>query len=131
MKLSARNQLLLALRHKAIVRSEDDASSASGPEGGAWRIEIGRVLTDPRLLSAAAELFWQNFGAFGPFQVGAAAAFAPLLTAIQLEALSGGRTVAGFIVREESRSSATGDMIEGELTDDPVVLIEALLSSAA
>ena len=131
MKLSPRNQLLLGIRRKAILRGDEQRLISQSGRPYTWLLDLRRILTDARLLDAAAELFWDVMKDCGPFQVGGMEVAAiPLLSAILLKSVAHGRPINGFIVRKERKTYGTGALIEGELTDEPIVIVDDVINSA-
>ncbi len=53
----------------------------------------------------------------------------PLTSAIQLHGLKRGLHVNGFVVRKERKHYGLNKTYEGELTDDPIVIVDDLLNS--
>jgi outer membrane protein assembly factor BamB/orotate phosphoribosyltransferase len=121
-----------AIRERAVLRSENQRLISPAGSTNAWLIDMRKLFMDPKLLDAAAELFWQECGGRMPFQVGAMEAAAiPLVSAILLKSLSRGTPVTGFIVRKERKTYGAGNSIEGTLTDAPIVMIDDVLNSGA
>jgi outer membrane protein assembly factor BamB len=57
------------------------------------------------------------------------AASIPLLSAILIKSVARGAPVSGFIVRKERKTYGTGGLIEGTLTDAPIVIVDDVLNS--
>jgi outer membrane protein assembly factor BamB len=130
MMLSPRNRLLLAIRHGAILREENQRLIS--PNGGAnsWLIDMRRIFMDAELLDAAAELFWSLYADRMPFQVGGMEVAAiPLLTAILMKSKARGAPVSGFIVRKERKAYGAGALVEGHVSDLPVVIVDDVINS--
>ena len=121
-----------AIRDRAILRGENQRLISPGGNPNRWLIDTRRLFMDPKILDAAAELFWQECSARMPFQVGGMEAAAiPLLSAILMKGLSRGTPVNGFIVRKERKTYGTGSSIEGTLTDAPIVMVDDILNSGS
>ncbi|MDP8996462.1 MAG: PQQ-binding-like beta-propeller repeat protein [Pseudomonadota bacterium] len=104
-------------------------SSSGGIQN--WLIDLRPALLQRELLQAIAALFWERFSNKGPFQICTVeSAGIPLLTAILLQAPSGRAGLSGVIIRKTRKSTGLGNLIEGKLTDDPIVLIDDILNSA-
>jgi outer membrane protein assembly factor BamB/orotate phosphoribosyltransferase len=119
-----------AIRDRAILRGENQRLIS--PKGGSnsWLIDLRRLFMDAKLLDAIAGLFWETCADAMPFQVGAMEVAAiPLLTAILMKGAARGTPVNGFIVRKERKTYGAGGLIEGTLTDAPVVIVDDLLNS--
>lgn len=120
-----------AISKKGICRKED-GSHLITKQGGefAWLFDLRRVFMDRTILQEIAEEFWCRYGSWGPFQVaGLETAAIPLLTAIVLLAPKDRGEVNGFIIRKERKTSGTGNIIEGAVTDLPVILVDDSLNS--
>ena len=122
--------LASAIRERAIVRGENQRLIS--PNGGSnrWLIDMRRLFMDAKLLDACAQLFWETCGHAMPFQVGGMEVAAiPLLSAILDKTVERGTPVNGFIVRKERKTYGTGGLIEGALTDAPIVIVDDALNS--
>lgn len=129
MMLTPRNRLLLAIRHGAILRAEDQRLISPGGRANSWLIDMRRIFMDAELLDTAAELFWSEFGDKS-FQVGGMEVAAiPLVTAILMKSKAHGAPVNGFIVRKERKTYGAGNLIEGRLNDQPIVIVDDVLNS--
>jgi len=122
--------LASAIRERAIVRGENQRLIS--PAGGSnnWLIDMRRLFMDANLLDFIAGLFWEKCAGAMPFQVGGMEAAAiPLLSAILIKSAARGTPVNGFIVRKERKTHGTGGLIEGTLTDAPIVIVDDILNS--
>ncbi len=121
-----------AIRERAIVRGENQRLIS--PKGGdnSWLIDMRRLFMDAKLLDTIADLFWEMCADALPFQVGGMEVAAiPLLSAILIKAVARGTPVNGFIVRKERKTYGTGGLIEGTLTDVPIVMVDDILNSGS
>ncbi len=121
-----------AIRDRAIVRS--DRQRLISPKGGSygWLIDMRRLFMDAKLLDALADLFWEKCADAMPFQVGGMEVAAiPLVSAILMKSVARGTPVNGFIVRKERKTYGTGGLIEGTLTDAPVIIVDDILNSGS
>jgi outer membrane protein assembly factor BamB/orotate phosphoribosyltransferase len=122
--------LSAAIRERAIVRGENQRLIS--PSGGtnSWMIDMRRLFMDAKLLDAIADLFWEACAGVMPFQVGGMEVAAiPLLSAILSKSVARGTPVNGFIVRKERKTYGTGGLVEGTLTDAPIVIVDDILNS--
>lgn len=127
---SALDLLASAIRERAIVRAENQRLIS--PNGGSnnWLIDMRRLFMEAKLLDTIADLFWERFADAMPFQVGGMEVAAiPLLSAIMMKSVARGTPVNGFIVRKERKTYGTGGLIEGTLTNEPIVIVDDLLNS--
>jgi len=103
------------------------------PSGGtsSWLIDLRRLLVVGETLNDLADLFWNAFERHLPFQVGGMEVAAiPLIAAIVLRGLDRGTPINGFIVRKERKPHGASQIIEGCLTDDPIVILDDVVNSA-
>ena len=129
---SAREMVSAAIRERGILRAENQRLISPKGRENQWLIDTRRIFMDAKVLDAAAELFWQEWGERMPFQVGGMEAAAiPLLSAILLKSLARGTPVNGFIVRKERKTYGTGGLIEGMLTGVPIVMVDDILNSGS
>ena len=127
-----RRQLTEKIRTACIRRSpEHRLVSADGKPQG-WLIDLRPALLDAQFIDWVAEAFWTRFRHEMPFQIGGMEVAAiPLITALQLKALSLGLHANAFVIRKQRKEYGAGQRIEGVLTDDPIVLVDDLINSGA
>lgn len=100
------------------------------PETSQWLMDFRRVCLDPQFLDAYTEAFYERFKDDYPFQVGGAEVAAiPLVTAIVMKMREKGKLVNGFFIRKSRKKTGLLKMIEGKLTDDPIILIDDLINN--
>lgn len=119
------------IAEQSLIR--DKEARILGPDGRRqnWLFDLRKTFLNPVGLKLAAELFWDFFKDRLPFQVGGIElAAVPLIAAIQLEGLSRGVVINGFIVRRERKKYGLMKTYEGELTNDPVVVVDDTFNSA-
>jgi orotate phosphoribosyltransferase len=126
----ARNVLRNAIETKAVLRDEAGLLIASSGRTYNWMIDMRRVMTDATSLDAAADVFWSMLGHKYPFQIGGLETAAiPLVSAIQMKSVTRGTPVNGFIVRKERKTYGAGQLIEGSLNDDAIIIVDDILNS--
>ncbi len=95
-----------------------------------WLFDIRQVLLNPVGLQIFANIFWEIYEGELPFQVGGIEFSAtPMVSAIQLEALKRGHKINGFIVRKERKDTGRCRLYEGNLTDEPIIIVDDILNS--
>lgn len=104
------------------------------PDGreDAWLFDFRRVLFKAGVLEDLGEFFWSSFAQEPPFQIGGVEVAAiPLITALVLTAKAHGAREApnGFFIRKSRKREGLMRMIEGALTDDPIILVDDILNS--
>ncbi len=130
--VSAKRLLFNAIKTHAILRSENQRLIS--PKGGhnSWLIDMRRIVTDATILDAVAELFWEICADKLPFQIGGMEVAAiPLLSAILMKSVERGTPINGFIIRKERKTYGTGNLIEGKVTDAPIIIIDDILNSGS
>jgi orotate phosphoribosyltransferase len=96
-----------------------------------WLIDLRSTFMSPDLLAAIADEFWSLNQGRPAFQIGGMETAAiPLLTAILLRAPERHRGINGFMIRKERKATGLGRIIEGKITDAPVVLVDDIVNSA-
>jgi len=127
---AARNLLFSTIRDEAILRGE--SHQLIGPNGARnnWLIDMRRILSKPAILDAAANLFWEMCADKLPFQVGGMEVAAiSLLAAILMKSNDRGTPVNGFIIRKERKTYGTGSLVEGTVTNAPIIIVDDILHS--
>jgi outer membrane protein assembly factor BamB/orotate phosphoribosyltransferase len=128
--VSSRSHLLSAITNRAILRSEKQRLIAPNGTSNKWLIDLRRILMEASVLNAVADLFWETCADLMPFQVGGMEVAAiPLLVAIITKSQLRGTPINGFIVRKERKTYGAGNLIEGEVKDDPILVIDDILNS--
>jgi outer membrane protein assembly factor BamB/orotate phosphoribosyltransferase len=93
-------------------------------------VDFRAILTDGLVLDAVAELFWKHCQQYLPFQIGGIEVAAiPLISAILMKSVSRGAPITGFIIRKERKLYGLGNLIEGPVTDLPIVIVDDLMNS--
>jgi outer membrane protein assembly factor BamB/orotate phosphoribosyltransferase len=127
--ISPRDRVLSAIRDKAIIAASNQQLMGAN-RSDETLIDIQRIILSANVLNAAAELFWETCADAMPFQVGAMESAAiPLLAAILMKSKARGAPVNGFIVRKERKTHGTGSLIDGIITEAPIIIIDNILES--
>lgn len=130
--VSSPDILLSAIRNQAILREENQRLIGRNGANNTWLIDMRRILTQATLLNTAADLFWDICADSMPFQVGGMEVAAiPLLAAILMKSVARGTPVNGFIVRKERKTYGAGNLIEGIITETPIIMIDDILHSGS
>jgi orotate phosphoribosyltransferase len=97
-----------------------------------WLIDLRRVFLQQGVLEQIALAFWTRFQDQRPFQIGAMESAAiPLLTALMIYAPKEREGLNAFLIRKERKGAGSSDAIEGEVTDEPILLIDDVINSGA
>jgi outer membrane protein assembly factor BamB/orotate phosphoribosyltransferase len=130
--LAPRDVLSAAIRKRAILRAENRRLISPKGNVNNWLIDLKRVCMDARLLDAIAELFWENCADKMPFQVGGMEIGGiPLVSAVLMKSAARGTPVNGFIVRKERKTYGVGGLIDGVLTDEPIIIVDDIINSGS
>lgn len=123
--------LIEKISQKAITFA-DESQKIMSPEGAPqeWLIDLRPILLDVAALDIITNAFWDEFAPKLPFQIGGMeVAAVPLVTALLLKAQQRGLNTNGFIIRKERKTTGLGKLIEGEVTSDPIILVDDILNS--
>lgn len=114
---------------RVVLRRADGTAIFNKGRKTEWLFDFRSVLLDPEFLDIAADLFWERFAHTYPFQVGGLESAAiPLVSAIVMRSIERGMPVRGFYIRKSRKPEGLQRIIEGELTDDPIVLVDDLIN---
>lgn len=106
----------------------------TSPTGGSqsWIIDLRPVLLNVDALDMITDMFWDKFQDKLPFQIGGMeVAAVPLVTALLMKAKQRGLETTGFIIRKERKTTGLGKLIEGKMTDEPIILVDDIVNSGA
>jgi outer membrane protein assembly factor BamB/hemolysin-activating ACP:hemolysin acyltransferase len=111
----------------ARLRSLESLISQRGivKSDGQLRLDLRPLLLDGRALGDIAEMFWERFGDAGPLQIcGLEPAPLSLMAAIVLEGERTSRKINAFVICEERRTDGLARDLEGEINEEPIVVID-------
>lgn len=95
-----------------------------------WMFDFRAVMLNPEWINMYAEIFWDRYAAKYPFQVGGMETGGiPLVTAIVMKGIERGTPVSGFYIRKSRKRDGLMKIVEGTLTDDPIILVDDLVNS--
>jgi outer membrane protein assembly factor BamB/adenine/guanine phosphoribosyltransferase-like PRPP-binding protein len=130
---SRRETLIKKINDTSLTFSSDNQKIMS-PSGKKqhWLIDLRPLLLDIESLDLITDAFWDEYEKKLPFQIGGMeVAAVPLVTALLMKAHQRGLETSGFIIRKERKKSGLGKIIEGPLTDDPIILVDDIMNSGA
>lgn len=97
-----------------------------------WLIDLRSVFMHRQTLGHIAQEFWGRFESHSRFQLcGMETAGIPLLTALLLMAPPEHANINGFIVRKERKTTGQGNIIEGVISDEPIVFVDDIINSGS
>lgn len=112
-----------------IPRTKEKIVNPDGSEG-LWIFDFRRVLLKPEILNAVCEVFWERFSSAAPFQVGGIEVAAiPLIAGLVMKSQERGTPVNGFFIRKSRKREGLMRMIEGEVTEEKIILVDDILNS--
>jgi outer membrane protein assembly factor BamB/orotate phosphoribosyltransferase len=95
-----------------------------------WLFDFRAILLEARHLDAVATLFWEIYKDHPRFQVGGIeTASIPMIAAIVMKSVERGTPVNGFFIRKSRKKSGLLNMVEGRVTDQPIILVDDLINS--
>ncbi len=95
---------------------------------GTWIFDFRAILLQPQHLSKITKLFWESFDA-GSWQIGGLESAAiPLIAGAILTAPTQISTT-GFFIRKSRKKDGLLRMVEGNLTNAPIILVDDILNS--
>lgn len=121
------HQIVVQKAYKEEIRSVSEA----GGKSERWIIDFKSQALNRGFLEEFARSFWDSIqGEFpGPIQVGGMESGAiPLVTGVSVFSPEE-RRVNGFFIRKSRKKSGLANLVEGELTDDPIVLVDDILNT--
>jgi len=130
---SRREKLIEKINEVSLTFPSDEQKIVS-PNGKKqnWLIDLRPLLLDIESLDLITDFFWDEYESKLPFQIGGMeVAAVPLVTAILMKAHQRGIETSGFIIRKERKKSGLGKIIEGPVTDDPIILVDDIMNSGA
>lgn len=132
--MSQYDDLQQAILEQALkLESADTVITAPEEAGGGyipWLFDFRALLLQPQWLNRCAEIFWEIYGSKYPFQVGGMeTAGIPLVSAIVMKGVERGTPVNGFFIRKSRKRGGLSRMVEGVLTDEPIIIVDDLINS--
>lgn len=114
-----------------VIRTKDELPIFSpGGRPSSWIFDFRPALMDALFLDALAEEFWDRYETKFPFQIGGLEVAAiPLITGLIMKGKERGIDARGFFVRKSRKKHGLCRFIEGELTGDPIIIVDDLLNS--
>ena len=123
--------LIRQIKAEAIHQaSEQNRITTSKGRKQNWLIDLRPILLEPEWLLLICDLFWDRFQERLPFQIGGMeVAAVPLVTALIMSGHQRGLNVSGFVIRKSRKRTGLGRRIEGQLNDNPIVLVDDIFNS--
>jgi len=95
-----------------------------------WIFDFRNIILTPEYSNMIADIFWETYKDSYPFQVGGLeTASIPMISAIVTKSKEYGKPINGFFIRKSRKKHGLYNMIEGNLTDDPIVLVDDIINS--
>lgn len=112
----------------------EEAKSAAASWGGhdRWLFDFRAVMLRSEILDAYAEIFFDRYRERYPFQVcGLEMAAVPLVTAIVMKFQERHMPLNGFFIRKSRKKSGLFKMIEGRVTEYPIIIVDDLVNTGS
>lgn len=126
------NVIKQKVANKAIKYANKDKPIFSGRGGSrfSWVFSFHDFFTDAEALDAFASEFWKHYASETPIQVGGLETSGiPLVIAILSKARELGLDCSGFFIRKERKTRALVRTIDGDLNDNPIVMVDDVFKS--
>ena len=114
------------------LRRKSEGAVLFASNGGTldWLLDLRPIFLQKHWLEQIAGAFWERYRGHASFQLGGMETAAiPLLTALLMCAPGERGSVNGFIIRKARKTTGMGNVIEGSVTDEPIVLVDDILNS--
>lgn len=120
-------EALRSLIANEVIKNKHDGTPYSG--GPDWIFDFRAVLLKPKEHNMLIDALWGKLKHRDNFQIGGIESAAiPLVTGLLRKAHEEGKQVNGFYIRKSRKKSGLFKPIEGELNDDPIVLVDDLMN---
>jgi len=97
-----------------------------------WMFDLRRALLKNANLQIIAQEFWTCFKPYGSFQIASIeTASIPMMTAFSLLRPSDRIEPNCFIIRKQRKTTGSGQLIEGKITDEPIILVDDTINSGS
>lgn len=118
---------------RQVLKRREDGVHIIGREGegttAPWLFDFRALMLQPYWLNRYAEIFWERYASRYPFQVGGVeTAGIALVAAIVMKGVERGTPVNGFFIRKSRKRQGLMKMIEGTLTDEPIIFVDDLIN---
>jgi len=112
-----------------VPSKEEKITSWRGKESN-WIFDFRRVILKAEILNSITEIFWQHFGKNVKFQVGGIEVAAiPLVAGIVMKSSEKNVPTNGFFIRKSRKKDGLMRMVEGEITEELIILVDDILNT--
>lgn len=119
-----------AIKQYAILSSNNQMLVSPAGRKNTWLIDLRRILLTAKYIDIISTLFLDIYETRMPFQVGGMEVAAiPLVVSIILKSSLRGTPINGFIIRKERKTYGAGNLIEGQVSDVPILIVDDLFNS--
>ena len=116
-------------RQVFVTKDKERIVSQNAAESN-WLFDFRRVLLKPDVLKAISDVFLEKFGKEFPLQIGGIEVAAiPLITGLVMGLDERGKKVNGFFIRKSRKKDGLLKMIEGNVTDERIILVDDIINS--
>jgi outer membrane protein assembly factor BamB/orotate phosphoribosyltransferase len=126
---NVKNQVRLLISEQVLIKPyRKDPFDESEND---WIFDFRNIILQPVILDQIVTLMFEHIKDLPRIQIcGLESASIPLVTALVIEAHNRGHVANGFYVRKSRKKSGLFRLIEGQVNDDPIVLVDDILNTA-
>jgi len=115
---------------QTVIASDVYIEKDIGNEKPYWIYDFRNIVLTAKYSNLIADIFWETYKDKYPFQVGGLeVASIPIISAIVTKSLQHGKPTNGFFIRKSRKKHGLYKMIEGVVTDEPIILVDDLINS--
>ena len=118
------------IKEEVFITDGQERIVSQGGIDSQWLFDFRSIFLNPHHINLIADIFWETHKDKYPFQVGGLeVASVPLLSAIVTKSIEKGKPIHGFFIRKSRKKDGLLKMIEGKMTDDPIILVDDVINS--
>lgn len=127
----SKKQLLAKIIERYVIKHEYDPNPHREVKDG-WIFDFREIILNPDYLEVITHLLYEKIADRDNFQIGGLESAAiPLVTALTLKARAEEKNVNGFYVRKSRKKTGLYKQIEGNLNDNPIILVDDLMNQSS
>ncbi|MEX0917457.1 MAG: PQQ-binding-like beta-propeller repeat protein [Candidatus Paceibacterota bacterium] len=125
-------ELREVIKHRVVVESKDQriVTLSGKTQSDGWLFDFRNILMESKYMNLIADIFWERYESDYPFQVGGQETAAiPFVCAIALKGAERGTPINAFFTRKSRKKTGLQKIVEGNLTNEKIVLVDDLINS--
>ncbi len=127
---TVRDHLKKIIVDEVFVTCEKEKIISKKATESRWIFDFRRVLLKAPALNTISELFWNEFVGKEKFQIGGLEVAAiPFIAGVVMKSFEKQKPINGFFIRKSRKKDGLTKMIEGEITEERIILIDDILNS--